>query len=76
MHPIDINPILKTKKYTVRRMVREAERFFVSVGWPDLPKSFMEKSMFVKPTDTNRKVACHPAVIDFKSSRNGNKGVR
>jgi peptidyl-dipeptidase A len=38
-------------------MVRYGERFFTSLGFAPLPKTFWERSLFVKPRD--REVVCH-----------------
>ena len=38
-------------------MVRIGERFFTSLGFEPLPKTFWERSLFVKPRD--REVECH-----------------
>lgn len=54
---IDITPLLAKAKYDSKKMVQTAENFFVSLGMPKLPKSFYERSLFVKPRD--RDVACH-----------------
>ena len=40
-------------------MVRIGERFFTSLGFDPLPKTFWERSLFVKPLD--REVVCHPS---------------
>ena len=39
-------------------MVKIAEAFFSSLGFEELPASFWERSLFVKPAD--RDVVCHP----------------
>jgi peptidyl-dipeptidase A len=48
---------LKAKKVDPIEMVRIAERFFTSLGLAPLPKTFWERSLFVKPRD--REVVCH-----------------
>jgi peptidyl-dipeptidase A len=48
---------LKAKKIEPLEMVRIGERFFSSLGFAPLPKTFWERSMFVKPRD--REVVCH-----------------
>jgi peptidyl-dipeptidase A len=53
----DITAILKAKKIDELEMVRIAERFFTSLGFEPLPKTFWERSLFVKPRD--REVVCH-----------------
>ena len=44
-------------------MVRIAERFFTSLGFAPLPKTFWERSLFVKPRD--RDVVCHASAWDI-----------
>ncbi|HEY0876611.1 MAG TPA: M2 family metallopeptidase [Vicinamibacterales bacterium] len=48
---------LKAKQVEPLEMVRIGERFFSSLGFAPLPKTFWERSMFVKPRD--REVVCH-----------------
>ena len=43
-------------------MVRYGERFFTSLGFDPLPKTFWERSLFVKPRD--RDVVCHASAWD------------
>jgi len=47
-------------------MVRVGERFFTSLGFAPMPKSFWERSLFTKPRD--RDVVCHASAwsIDFQ----------
>ena len=42
---------LKARKVDALEMVRIAERFFTSLGLDPLPKTFWERSLFVKPRD-------------------------
>ncbi|HUJ13858.1 MAG TPA: M2 family metallopeptidase [Thermoanaerobaculia bacterium] len=44
-------------------MVRIAERFFTSLGFDPLPKSFWERSLFTRPRD--REVVCHASAWDI-----------
>ena len=44
-------------------MVRYGERFFTSLGFDPLPKTFWERSLFVKPKD--REVVCHASAWDI-----------
>ena len=44
-------------------MVRYGERFFTSLGFAPLPKTFWERSLFVKPRD--RDVVCHASAWDI-----------
>jgi peptidyl-dipeptidase A len=56
---------LKAKKVDPLEMVRIAERFFTSLGFDPLPKTFWERSLFVKPRD--REVVCHASAWDIDS---------
>jgi peptidyl-dipeptidase A len=53
---------LKAKKVDPLEMVRIGERFFTSLGFDPLPKTFWERSLFVKPRD--REVVCHASAWD------------
>ncbi|HVT58728.1 MAG TPA: M2 family metallopeptidase [Thermoanaerobaculia bacterium] len=44
-------------------MVRYGERFFISLGFPPLPKTFWERSLFTQPRD--RDVVCHASAWDI-----------
>jgi peptidyl-dipeptidase A len=46
-------------------MVRIGERFFSSLGFAPLPKTFWERSLFVKPRD--REVVCHASAWNVNS---------
>lgn len=54
---LDVDAALARQDYTPRAMVRSAEQFYVSLGLPELPTTFWERSMFSKPAD--RDVVCH-----------------
>ena len=54
---------LKAKKVGALDMVRIGERFFTSLGFEPLPKTFWERSLFVKPRD--REVVCHASAWDI-----------
>jgi peptidyl-dipeptidase A len=54
---------LKAKGVDATEMVRVAERFFTSLGFAPLPKTFWERSLFVKPRD--RDVVCHASAWDI-----------
>jgi len=58
----DLTELLKAKNVTPIEMVRYGERFFTSLGFDSLPKSFWERSMFTKPRD--RDVVCHASAWD------------
>jgi peptidyl-dipeptidase A len=57
-----ITDLLKAKKAQPLDMVRSGERFFTSLGFDPLPKTFWERSLFVKPRD--REVVCHASAWD------------
>ncbi|MGH8441654.1 MAG: M2 family metallopeptidase [Nevskiaceae bacterium] len=46
-----------------KAMTRVAEDFYVSLGFPKLPDSFWQKSLFVQPRDRN--VVCHASAWDM-----------
>jgi peptidyl-dipeptidase A len=48
-----------------KKMVHYGENFFTSLGFSPLPKSFWERSLFVKPQD--RDVVCHASAWDVDS---------
>ncbi len=58
----DLTARLKKKKVDELEMVRYGERFFTSLGFEPLPKTFWERSLFVKPKD--REVVCHASAWD------------
>ena len=58
----DLTKILKSRNTDALGMVRYGEHFFVSLGFPPLPPTFWERSMFVKPRD--REVVCHASAWD------------
>jgi peptidyl-dipeptidase A len=59
----DLTKILeKRKDIDELEMVRIGERFFTSLGFAPLPKSFWERSMFKQPRD--RDVVCHASAWD------------
>ena len=58
----DLTARLKDKKIDELEMVRYGERFFTSLGFDPLPKTFWERSLFVKPKD--RDVVCHASAWD------------
>jgi peptidyl-dipeptidase A len=59
---VDLDKQLQNKKYDALKMVRLGEQFFTSVGMQPLPKTFWERSLFVKPRD--REVVCHASAWD------------
>ena len=58
-----LTEILKRRNISPTEMVRVGERFYTSVGFPGLPDSFWQRSMFVKPQD--REVVCHASAWDI-----------
>jgi len=60
---VDLTPILQQKKIDEHEMVRYGERFFTSLGFDPLPKTFWDRSLFVKPRD--RQVVCHASAWDI-----------
>ncbi|MEO1574545.1 MAG: M2 family metallopeptidase [Pseudomonadota bacterium] len=63
---LDVSGALVEQGYTAVQMVEKAEEFFTSLGMPELPDTFWERSMFTKPRD--RDVVCHASAwpIDGK----------
>lgn len=59
---IDVTAALKERGYTPLSLTRLAERFFTSLGFDPLPKTFWERSLFTKPAD--RDVVCHASAWD------------
>jgi peptidyl-dipeptidase A len=53
----DLTAILQERNYTPVSMVETGEAFFSSLGFEELPETFWERSLFVKPAD--RDVVCH-----------------
>ena len=58
----DITELLKGKNTQPLDMVHYGENFFMSLGFVPLPKSFWERSMFIRPRD--RDVVCHASAWD------------
>ena len=54
---LDIDSALEEQHYTAEQMVESAESFYTSLGLPELPDTFWERSLFRKPAD--RDVVCH-----------------
>jgi peptidyl-dipeptidase A len=59
----DLTEILKEKKVDELGMVHYGENFFKSLGFEQLPRTFWERSMFIKPRD--REVVCHASAWDL-----------
>jgi peptidyl-dipeptidase A len=62
----DLTELLKQHNVNELGMVHYGENFFKSLGFAELPKTFWERSLFLKPQD--RDVVCHASAwdIDFK----------
>ena len=58
-----LTDILKQRKIAPLDMVRAGERFYSSLGFAPLPKTFWERSLFVRPRD--RDVVCHASAWDI-----------
>jgi len=58
-----LDDILKRRKTTALEMVRTGERFYTSLGFDGLPKTFWDRSLFVRPRD--REVVCHASAWDL-----------
>ncbi|MBS2011283.1 MAG: M2 family metallopeptidase [Deltaproteobacteria bacterium] len=59
---LDVDKKLKEKQYDATKMVKLGEAFFTSLGLDPLPKSFWERSLFLRPKD--REVVCHASAWD------------
>ena len=59
----DLTEILRARKTGPLQMVRYGESFFTSLGFAPLPKTFWDRSLFVKPRD--REVVCHASAWDI-----------
>jgi peptidyl-dipeptidase A len=59
----DLTAILQDRGFDAIRMVETGEAFFSSLGFEELPDTFWERSLFVKPED--REVVCHPSAWDI-----------
>jgi peptidyl-dipeptidase A len=58
-----LTDILVRKKIGALDMVRTGERFYTSLGFDPLPKTFWSRSQFVRPRD--RDVVCHASAWDI-----------
>jgi peptidyl-dipeptidase A len=61
----DLTQLLKDHNVKELDMVHYGENFFKSLGFDPLPKTFWERSLFVKPQD--RDVVCHASAWDIDS---------
>jgi len=53
----DLTAILQDEGYGAIDMVKTGEAFFSSLGFEEMPETFWDRSLFVKPAD--RDVVCH-----------------
>jgi len=58
-----LTKILQARKIQPKEMVRVGEHFYESLGFPLLPKTFWDRSLFTKPRD--REVVCHASAWDI-----------
>ncbi len=59
----DTTQLLVRAGYDARRMTETAERFYTSLGLPELPDTFWERSVLTRPRD--REVVCHASAWDL-----------
>jgi peptidyl-dipeptidase A len=59
----DLTKILVERKTDPKSLVRYGESFFTSLGFEQLPPTFWERSMFVKPVD--HEAVCHASAWDL-----------
>jgi peptidyl-dipeptidase A len=59
----DLTSILQERGFDAISMVETGEAFFSSLGFEELPETFWERSLFVKPAD--RDVVCHASAWDI-----------
>ncbi len=60
--PLDVDKKLKANRWDALKMVHQGERFFTGIGFDPLPRTFWERSLFVRPRD--REVVCHASAWD------------
>jgi peptidyl-dipeptidase A len=65
---LDVTAALETHDYDPRRMTEAAEGFFTSLGLPQLPDTFWERSMLSRPRD--REVVCHASAWNMNPAEN------
>nr|QMQ39211.1 angiotensin-converting enzyme 2 [Rhinolophus sinicus]QMQ39220.1 angiotensin-converting enzyme 2 [Rhinolophus sinicus] len=61
---IDVTDEMLKQGWDADRIFKEAEKFFVSVGLPNMTEGFWNNSMLTEPGD-GRKVVCHPTAWDL-----------
>jgi peptidyl-dipeptidase A len=60
---LNVTSALEKQKYDAARMTKSAESFYTSLGFPELPASFWERSMLTRPE--GREVVCHASAHDI-----------
>ena len=65
---VDVTQIIEERKINEQEMVKYAEDFFLSMGFKPLPKTFWERSLFIKPKD--RSVVCHASAWNLDPANN------
>jgi peptidyl-dipeptidase A len=60
---VNVTALLRKKNLDPKGMVKYGEGFFTSMGFPPLPPTFWERSLFTKPAD--RDVVCHASAWDI-----------
>jgi peptidyl-dipeptidase A len=63
---VDVTKLLEAHQVDAVGMVKIGERFYTSLGFEPLPKTFWERSLFTQPRD--RDVVCHASAwsIDYQ----------
>ncbi len=64
--PVDVTDRLAKGPYDEKKMVKIAEAFYTSLGFPALPETFWERSMFQKPP--GKEAVCHASAWDVTFS--------
>ncbi|RYV01746.1 peptidyl-dipeptidase [Shewanella sp. OPT22] len=59
----DVTKLLADNNYDEKKMVKQAEGFFTSLGFEPLPETFWTRSLFTQPQD--RDVVCHASAWDL-----------
>jgi peptidyl-dipeptidase A len=65
---LDVTAALEKQDYDAKRVAEAGERFFVSMGMPELPESFWDRSMLQRPRD--RDVVCHASAWNMDPANN------
>ncbi|XP_054437166.1 angiotensin-converting enzyme 2 isoform X2 [Pteronotus mesoamericanus] len=61
---IDVTAAMVEQSWDAKKIFKEAEKFFVSVGLFNMTQGFWDNSMLTKPDD-GREVVCHPTAWDL-----------